>query len=52
MGNHDYIQALDSANDTPFGTTKSINVDYAVAGDGAGIGVYQLNGGVPTQLDY
>lgn len=52
MGNHNYIQAIDSFNDTPFGTTKSINVDYAVAGDGAGIALYQLNGGVPTQLDY
>lgn len=52
MGQHDYIQALDSFNLSPFGTTKSINIDYAVGGDGDGITLYQLNGGAPTKLDF
>lgn len=52
MAQHPYLQSLDSFNHRPFGTTKSINVDYAVAGTGDGISLYQLNGGAPTKLDF
>ena len=52
MAQYPYLQTLDSFTHSPFGTTKSINVDYAVGGTGDGIALFQLNGGAPTKLDF
>ena len=47
MSEQPYLQALDSINHSAFGETKRIDVDFAVAGAGNGITVYELGVGYP-----